>query len=156
MTLHDYKDNDDEFGFRMVEYEAIQHIPILRESWVLSFRARVQHAMEKDGQQTPFFMLPALGGGSSLRAYSSWRFRDENSMLLQGEWRIMINRYLDLAFFYDTGKVAPTTGDLDFYNMKDDFGVGVRFHGPFATPLRVELAKGREGYNVVFSSSAVF
>jgi surface antigen Omp85-like protein len=156
VTLHDYKDNDDEFGFRMVEYEAIQHFPILRESWVLSFRARVQHAMEKDGQQTPFFMLPALGGGSSLRAYSSWRFRDENSMLLQGEWRIMVNRYLDLAFFYDTGKVASTTSDLDFYNMKDDFGVGVRFHGPFATPLRVELAKGREGMNVVFSSSAVF
>ena len=156
VTLHDYKDNDDEFGFRMVEYEAIQHIPILRESWVLSFRARVQHAMEKDGQQTPFFMLPALGGGSSLRAYSSWRFRDENSMLLQGEWRIMVNRYLDLAFFYDTGKVAPTTSDLDFNGMKDDFGVGVRFHGPFATPLRVELAKGREGMNVVFSSSAVF
>ncbi len=156
VTLHDYKDNDDEFGFRMVEYEAIQHFPILRESWVLSFRARVQHAMDKDDQQIPFFMLPALGGGSSLRAYSSWRYRDQNSMLLQGEWRIMVNRYLDLAFFYDTGKVAPTTSDLDFYNMKDDFGVGVRFHGPFATPLRVELAKGREGYNVVFSSSAVF
>jgi outer membrane translocation and assembly module TamA len=101
-------------------------------------------------------MLPALGGGSSLRAYSSWRFRDQNSMLLQGEWRIMINRYLDLAFFYDTGKVAATTSDLDFNGMKDDFGVGVRFHGPFDTPLRVELAKGREGFNIVFSSSAVF
>ncbi len=156
VTLHDYKDNDDEFGFRMVEYEAIQHVPILREAWVLSFRARVQHATDKDGQQTPFFLLPALGGGSSLRAYSSWRFRDQNSMLLQGEWRIMINRYLDLAFFYDTGKVAPTTSDLDFSNMKDDFGVGVRFHGPFATPVRIELAKGREGMNVVFSTGAVF
>jgi len=156
VTLHDHKDQDDQFGFRMVEYEAIQHLPILRETWVLSFRARVQHAMDKDDQQIPFFMLPALGGGSSLRAYSSWRFRDQNSMLLQGEWRIMINRYLDLAFFYDTGKVAATTSDLDFNGMKDDFGVGVRFHGPFDTPLRVELAKGREGFNIVFSSSAVF
>ena len=51
-------------------------------------------------------MLPALGGGSSLRGYSSWRFRDQNALLLQAEWRIMVNRYLDLAFFYDAGKVA--------------------------------------------------
>ena len=26
---------------------------------------------------------------------SSWRFRDQNSLLLQAEWRIMVNRYLD-------------------------------------------------------------
>ncbi len=63
----------------------------------------------KDGQQIPFFMLPSLGGGSSLRGYASWRFRDQNSLLLQAEWRIMVNRYLDLAFFYDAGKVAART-----------------------------------------------
>ena len=71
VTLHDYNDRDKAFGFQMVDYEAIQHIPILREAWVLSFRGRVQTAFEKDGQQIPFFMLPALGGGSSLRGYSA-------------------------------------------------------------------------------------
>ncbi len=140
----------------MVEYEAIQHFPILREAWVLSLHGRVQSVIDKDGQQTPFFMLPALGGGSSLRGYSSWRFRDENSLLLQAEWRVIINRYFDLGFFYDAGKVAPRTKDLDFNHLKDDFGFGIRFHGPFSTPLRVELAKGREGLTYVFSSSAAF
>lgn len=156
VTLHDYSDRDDQFGFRMVEYEAIQHVPLLREAWVLSFRARAQTVDEKNGQQAPFFMLPSLGGGSTLRAFSSWRFRDENSLLLQGEWRIMVNRYLDLAFFYDAGKVAPRRKDLDLDNLKDDFGVGLRFHGPFATPVRIELARSREGLGFVFSSSAAF
>jgi len=156
-TLHDYSDRDDAFGFRMVEYEGIAHLPILRETWVLSFHGRVQHAAEKDDQQIPFFMLPALGGGSSLRGYSSWRFRDQNSLLLQAEWRIMVNRYLDLAFFYDAGKVAPRTSDLDFDRLKDDYGVGLRFHGPFATPLRVEIARSRESsLSLIFSSSAAF
>ena len=156
-TLHDYRDQDKNFGFQMVEYEAIQHIPILREAWVLSFRGRVQTANEKDGQQTPFFMLPALGGGSSLRGYSSWRFRDQNSLLLQAEWRIMVNRFLDLAFFYDTGKVTARTSDIDFDGLKDDFGFGVRFHGPFATPLRVELARSRESsLSFIFAASAAF
>jgi hypothetical protein len=156
VTLHDYADRDDDFGFQIAEYEAIQHVPILRETWVLSFRGRVQTARDKSGQETPFFMLPALGGGSSLRGYSSWRFRDKNSLLLQAEWRIMINRYLDLAFFYDAGKVTARTKDLDLDGLKDDFGVGVRFHGPFATPLRVELAKSREGTAFVFSANPVF
>ena len=71
--------------------------------------AACRHAIEKDGQQMPFFMLPSLGGGSTLRGYSSWRFRDQNSLLLQAEWRIMVNRYLDMAFFYDAGKVAART-----------------------------------------------
>ena len=156
VTLHDYRDRDDQFGFQMLEYEAIQHIPILRESWVLSFRARAQMADEKDGEQTPFFMLPALGGGSTLRGYSSRRFRDQNSLLLQGEWRIMVNRYLDMAFFYDAGKVAARKKDLDLDNLKDDFGFGLRFHSPFSTPLRVELAKSHEGLVFVFETSAAF
>jgi outer membrane translocation and assembly module TamA len=101
-------------------------------------------------------MLPSLGGGSTLRGYSSWRFRDRHSLLLQAEWRIIVNRYLDTAVFYDTGKVAARTSDLDFNDLKDDFGFGVRFHGLTATPLRVDLAKSREGFVVVFSSSAVF
>lgn len=32
-------------------------------------------------------MLPSVGGGSSLRGFASWRFRDRNSLLLQAEWR---------------------------------------------------------------------
>jgi len=156
-TLHDYNDRDSDFGFQMAEYEGIAHLPILRETWVLSFRARVQTAFDKDDQQTPFFMLPALGGGSSLRGYSSWRFRDKNSLLLSAEWRIMVNRYLDMAFFYDAGKVAARTSDLDFDGLKDDYGFGLRFHGPFATPLRVELAHSRESsIRFIFSAGPSF
>jgi hypothetical protein len=156
-TLHDYKDQDDNFGYQMVQYEGIAHLPILRETWVLSLHARMQHANEKDDQSIPFFMLPALGGGSSLRGYSSWRFRDQNSLLLQAEWRIMINRYLDMAFFYDAGKVAARTKDIDLDHLKDDYGIGFRFHGPFATPLRIEVARSRESsFSLIFSSSASF
>jgi hypothetical protein len=156
-SLDNYDDRDGNFGFQVAEYEGIAHLPILREAWVLSFHGRVQTAFEKDDQQIPFFMLPALGGGSSLRGYSSWRFRDKNSLLLQAEWRIMVNRYLDMAFFYDAGKVVARTSDLDFDGLKDDYGFGLRFHGPFATPLRVELAHSRESsLSFIFSSSASF
>ena len=156
VTLHDFKDRDDVFGFQLVDYEVVQHLPILRETWVLSLHALAQTAIEKDDQLVPFFMLPALGGGSSLRGFSSWRFRDMNSLLLQAEWRIMVNRFLDTAVFWDAGKVAARRQDLDFDGLKHDVGFGIRFHGPTLTPLRVEIAKSNEGLSFIFSSSAAF
>jgi hypothetical protein len=61
-----------------------------------------------------------------------------------------------MALFYDAAKVAPTRHDLDLNGMKTDYGIGFRFHGAIATPLRIELAKGTEGFVLNFSASQVF
>jgi hypothetical protein len=156
ITGHDYNDRDKAFGFQQVDYEVIQHVPVLRETWVFSFRALARTTFDKDGQVTPFFMLPYLGGSSTLRGYDSLRFRDRNSLLLQGEWRIMASRFLDSAVFYDAGKVTARPSDLDFDGLKHDYGFGLRFHGPISTPLRLELARGSDGLSLVVSTSAVF
>jgi hypothetical protein len=155
-TLHDFTDVDGGYGFTQVDYEALQHIPLVREAWVLSFRGLVSTTSTKSDQQIPFFMLPALGGGSSLRGFSSWRFRDRHSLLLQAEWRVMVNRFVDLAAFYDTGKVAADRGDLDLSGLKNDYGLGLRFHGPLATPFRIDVAHGNEGLAIVWAASAAF
>jgi hypothetical protein len=156
VTFHDYSDTDGAYGFNQVDYEAIQHVPILRETWVLSFRGAVSTTTNKSGEDIPFFMLPAVGGGSSLRGYSSWRFRDRNNLELQGEWRVMVNRYVDMAVFYDTGKVAAHTSDLNLDHLKHDAGLGFRFHGPISTPLRIDIATGSEGLSIVWAASASF
>jgi surface antigen Omp85-like protein len=156
VTFRDFADSAGQYGFKQIDYEALQHLPLLREAWVVSLRAAVSTTGTKTEQQIPFFMLPALGGGHSLRGYSSWRFRDRNSLLLQAEWRVMVNRYFDTAVFYDTGKVTAHARDLDLSDLRDDYGLGFRFHGPLSTPLRIDFAKSREGLSIVFSSSAVF
>jgi surface antigen Omp85-like protein len=156
VTLHNYVDPDDLLGFREVDYEALHHFPILREAWVISLRGLVQTTHTKEGQEIPFFMLPSLGGGHNLRGYESHRFRDRDSLLLQAEWRIMVNRFIDTAFFLDTGMVAPRTRDLGLDGLTNDYGFGVRFHSPFATMLRIEVAHSSEGYKLVFASSSPF
>jgi hypothetical protein len=156
VTAHDYADADSRFGFRQVDYQAVQHVPILRESWVLSFRGLATTTWDKKGQELPFFLMPSLGGGSNLRAFSSWRFRDRNSLLLQAEWRIVVNRFMDTAVFVDGGKVAARRQDLDFDGLTTDYGFGVRFHTPFATALRIDVARSREGTRLVFGTSPVF
>ena len=156
VTGHDYTDRDDTLGFRQVDYEAIQHIPILRETWVLSLHGRVQTTFNKTDERVPFFMLPSLGSGSTLRGYSPFRFRDRNSLLMQAEWRVMANRFFESSVFYDTGKVTSRTQDLDFSGLKHDYGFGVRFHAPLMTVLRVDVARGSDGTRLVFSASPIF
>jgi len=52
--------------------------------------------------------------------------------------------------------VATHRRDLDLDGLKTDGGLGFRFHGPLATPLRLDFAKGNEGLTLVFGASAVF
>jgi len=155
VAFHNYHDLDDTFSFNQINADVVQHIPLVREKWVISLHGGLETVL---GDATaPFFLLPSLGSGQTLRAYSSWRFRDRNSMLLQAEWRWIPNRYgLDMAFFYDAGKVVPARDDFSFKDLTTNYGIGVRFHGPAQTPIRVELAQGDEGLHLVFAGSAAF
>ena len=131
----------DTFGFARTE--VVQHIPILRETWVLSFRGRAE-SIVRESDLVPYFLMPTLGGGDTLRGYTTGRFRDRHTMLLNGELRWFPNRLgLDMALFYDAGNVATRLADLRFKGMKTDLGFGVRFHTLAATALRLDLAKGK-------------
>jgi hypothetical protein len=157
ITWYGYSDGgENPFGFGQVDYEVIQHLPVLRDAWVLSLRGKLSTTYTKDDETIPFFMLPALGGGSSLRGYSSWRYRDNHSLLLQAEWRTLVSNFFDFAIFYDAGTVAARQSDLSLDDLRSDFGVGFRLHGPMTTPLRIEFAKGHEGFHIVFSAHAAF
>jgi hypothetical protein len=156
IARHHYADRDDTYSFDRLDAEIVQHVPILRENWVLSFHGRLESTLGDD-DQVPYFLLPSLGSGSTLRAYSSWRFRDRHSVLVTGEWRWIASRLaLDMALFYDAGMVAPSWDAITARSFVGNVGIGARFHGPARTPLRVELAHGREGARVVFAASAAF
>ena len=156
VTFHDFSEPDDLYGFRQTDFEAIQHIPLGRDVWVLSLHGLASTTDLKGDQQIPYFMQPSLGGGSNLRGFTSWRFRDRHSLLLQAELRVLITTFIDMALFTDAGKVTSSRSDLDLDGLKTDYGVGFRLHGPFVTPLRVELARSNEGISIVFSSRATF
>lgn len=157
LAFHRYHDPRDTYSFDRLDASIVQHVPVLRETWVVSLRARVETTLGDDDVVVPYFLLPSLGGGSSLRAYPSWRFRDRHSILTNVEWRWMPNLLgLDMAIFYDAGRVAARRADLSLKHLVSNWGIGARFHGPMTTPLRIELAKGGEGWHLVFSSSAAF
>ena len=142
LTFHDYTDRDDTYSFRRVDGEIVQHMPMLRENWVISLRGRVQTTLGDD-DIVPYSCCRTLGSGSTLRGYTSGRFRDRHSLLTSAEFRWIPNRLgMDMALFYDAGKVAPrlttSTSTVD-----GRLGIGVRFHGPTAT-----VAAHRDGKRI--------
>jgi Omp85 superfamily domain len=156
ISHHHYADRDDTYSFSRVDTEVVQHIPILRENWVISLHGLLQTTVG-DSDRVPYFLLPSLGSGSTLRAYGSWRFRDRNAVLASGEFRWIPSRLaFDMAIFYDAGMVADKVDRFTTRALVHDVGIGMRFHGPISTPLRVELAHGREGLQLVFAGSAAF
>ena len=123
---------------------------------MISLRGRVQTTLDED-DNVPYFLLPQLGSGRTLRGYETGRFRDFHSILTSAELRWIPSRLaLDMALFYDAGKVTRRRADLDFNGFKSDYGIGARFHGPTTTVLRIEGARGSEGWRLVFATSAAF
>ena len=61
-----------------------------------------------------------------------------------------------MALFFDAGMVAPHLDAIALRLVVSNYGIGVRFHGPVATPLRIEMAHGSEGTRLVFAASAAF
>jgi hypothetical protein len=156
VRLANFADTDDTFSFQRLDGEVIQHLPLLRETWVISVRGRVQTTLD-DGDVVPYFLLPQLGSGRTLRGYETGRFRDRHSILTSAEFRWIPSRLaLDMAVFYDAGQVTQHREDLDFKGLASDWGVGARFHGPTATVLRIEMARGSDGWRLVFATSAAF
>jgi hypothetical protein len=143
-------------SFGLVHTEIVQHAPILRDTWVLSFRARGD-SIVNPSDVVPFFLMPTLGGGNTLRGFATHRFVDRHALLLSGEFRWLPNRrVVDMALFVDAGKVAPVLDDIRLNDMHVDYGVGLRFHTPTDTVLRFDLAKSREGFRFVISGSPAF
>jgi hypothetical protein len=146
-----FSDRDNgQLSFRRFDAEASQLIPILRANWVIALRGLVTVTGTADGRDVPYFLLPTLGNSRDLRGYQNFRFRDRNRMLLTAEYRWTPSRVADMVLFVDSGKVAAEAGDLDLSGMHTDYGIGVRFHAPSDTILRLEYARSSEGNRFIF------
>jgi hypothetical protein len=148
-TSYDQR-NGTAYSFRRVDVDVLQLVPLLRENWVFFLRATASSTSTDDGQEVPYFLLPQLGGGSDLRGYPVWRFRDRHRLLLTGEYRWTPSHFVDMALFVDAGKVTSSRAELDLDGLKRSYGIGIRFHAPAATLLRVDLARTTQGLALIF------
>ncbi len=157
VALQKYMDQEDgRYSFDRVEVDVQQYVPLLHDRRVLAFRA-LGSVVPDASAVVPFYLQRTLGGPDDLRGFRRFRFRDENLLLLQAEYRWEIFTAMDGAIFYDRGAVAARPGELSISEMESDYGIGFRFGTATGVFLRVEGAFGsREGKHLVIRYGHVF
>lgn len=144
------------YSFSSIEYEVVQMLPLLREQYVLAVRGLATVTMTEPGNEVPFTLAPTLGGTDMLRGFDTRRFTDRNRLILTAEYRWQPSRFIEMAVFYEAGKVTARARDLSLSHLETDWGIGARFHTPALTVLRVEAAKSREGWRLIVSVHPAF
>lgn len=118
--------------------------------------------------ELPFYSLPTLGGGRTLRGYIQNRFTDRAAAHFSVEYRInLIERgyaftdtirfeRIGLALFYDAGTVASDIDQLDAGRFLDSYGVGLRLAFSREAVFRVDVGYGEEGSNLTIAFGNAF
>lgn len=78
----------------------------------------------------PFHMLSLMGGESMMRGYYYGRYRDNNYLALQSEFRILpfsFSKRWGASFFVAAGQVYPSWDQLNLGDFKIAGGGGIRF-----------------------------
>ncbi len=77
--------------------------------------------------EAPFQIMSFLGGQNLMRGYYMGRFRDNNAIVLQGEYRMPVWWRIGAAAFASVGDVAHKIGHFRLSDFKVTYGVGIRF-----------------------------
>jgi hypothetical protein len=158
VSLEDHADRSgSQLSFRALEAELIQFVPIVHETLGLAFHGLATITDDGTGDRIPVYLMPSLGGNNSIRGYQSFRFRDSHRLLLTAETRWRALRFLEVALFYDAGKVASETDDLNLSGLRSSYGVGARVINVKRTVFRVEVARNdQQSWRMVWSTRASF
>ncbi|GEM_PF-617206 len=147
--------NADNFNF--YDYGAAGDIYIpLGGPRTLALRGIADFRSPRNGGAVPFYALPFLGGGSTLRGYREFRFYDNNALLFNAEYRWRVWKLADLVGFFDAGQVAPSLPALDADRFRQSYGGGLRFRGATGVMLRFDVGHSREGTRYYISFSPEF
>lgn len=97
------------------------------------------------GNNVPLRSMAALGGANSMRGLYSGRYRDNNQLVLQAEYRLPIAGRFGAVVFAGAGDVGHTATDYSLNNLKYSYGGGIRFAVDKKEKLNIRLDYGLAG-----------
>jgi len=147
-----YDDRElDRHSFRRLHLEAQQYFSFFQSRRTIALRGRtVMTFANGAGQTVPFYLQPYLGGSDDLRGFRSYRFYDDHHIVLNAEYRWEAFAGLDMALFFDAGKVAPRRSQINFHDLEETAGFGFRFNGNDSVFMRIDFGFSREGFQFWF------
>ena len=146
----------DQYSYHQIESSLEHYISFFNEKRVIALRVRAALSHPFSGHKIPFYMQPTLGGTSDLRGYRRYRFYDNNSFVINAEYRWEVFTVMDAAIFADAGSVFHRDGDFSLAELESDAGFGFRFKSRNAVALRLDTAFSHEGYGLWLTFDHIF
>ena len=146
----------EEFDHHRFDAEASQFFP-LAPKHVLAVRVGLSYVNNETGDRVPFYFLPYVGGSDTLRGFREFRFRDENILFLNAEYRIRVHQFLEVAPFFDAGEVREDLEDIGLGGLRTSYGIGLRAGTDDRVFVRIDIGTGgHEGTRVFFKFGPSF
>ena len=137
-----------DYRFSGFAVQARQYVPLGSRQRVLALRFLASATCPESGSRVPFYYRPTLGSPHLMRAVQDQRFRDRNLIYLSAEYRWEAAPALELALFYDAGKVFRDRSGYNLMGLRKNVGFGFRIKTRDRVLFRVDLARGREDTRV--------
>ena len=108
--------------------------------------------------EAPFTALPQLGGKFVMRGFFEGRYRDENLLVLQAEYRLQLYERWGAAIFLSAGDVSDSLRSFSLGDFRLAGGLGLRYayNVKERINLRLDVAVTEESSGVYFSVGEAF
>ncbi len=131
-------------------------LPSFREEDVLALRAVAVVSERGAGRSVPFFLQPTVGGGGDLRGYHQYRFRDENALAFNLEYRWRAREMFHAVGFADAGRVFSRPGEMGLRGLRGSLGAGGRLKIGNFFLLGADLGWSPDGFRFWFRGAHSF
>ncbi|MBX7149541.1 BamA/TamA family outer membrane protein [bacterium] len=139
--------------FQALDFEISHILPIIKNRWKSVFRFHTQGVW---GNNIPFYEQSAIGGPTELRSFVPGRFIDSSKMVFQIEQRIKVAdlKVMGKKFsvnadpFFEVGRVFPSWNHINTNNWQPVGGLGIRAFVPPNVIGRIDMAYGKEGFEI--------
>lgn len=137
--------------FSRFETDARKYYKI--KSTVLALQA---HGILQAGN-APFRMMGLMGSGRDMRGYYQGRYRDNNYLALQAEWRVPVKWGIGFAVFAGAGEVFSWNNpyNLDVFKYTTGGGLRIAMDKEKSVNLRFDFAVGHNttGFYIAFGEA---
>jgi outer membrane protein assembly factor BamA len=147
----------EQYDHHRFDASAAHFFPVRGPRHVVGAHVGLSYVNNETGHRVPFYFLPYVGGADTLRGFREFRFRDENILFFNVEYRWRAIKYLDIAPFFDAGEVRADWEDIGPTDLKTSYGIGFRVNVEDRTIVRFDIGTGgQEGTRVFFKFGPSF
>lgn len=131
-----------DFEYHRYYLDLRQFFAVKSDKDILAFRLQ---ANKIDGNP-PFYELSVVGSEFTVRGFFEGRYRDNDSVTVNTEWRHRLWKIMESNLFFDFGRVYnKIEEDFDFKSYRTAYGFGSRLTIPPSIVMRMDIGFSVEG-----------